>query len=366
MKNTGWLLLIMLLLVLTACGTEVSGEHQGTITLMQSELPVKAWQMDNSHMTKLQGQVLLDQQPVARASVAISTVKTVETDRSGRFDAVIDQSQPLKIPVHIQSLDKATVQGKDLDQPMKDAMKKAQAELQIAYPITIKRVAASPGHPDQVEVHAQAQLETKTFFPAPMFDRYGWYGIIKDSDGHPVKGAVVELWEEEGMEPLTSSEPSGANGGYLIEAIPKNVDAVSLRVQINQLTYVLQQDVLLTIPSQTSLGLDITLPKHGLELASSMLRTRLLHGAVYQGIMIGVSSGQSVTYTSTVPTKDGSFLLTMPKQVWEKHPLLYETKIRLFQASPLQAGDVIPSERIPPARNYEPDHIQAQLKSSSS
>ncbi|MED5017594.1 hypothetical protein P9847_09800 [Paenibacillus chibensis] len=146
MKKTGLILLVMLL-ALTGCESKGGSEHQAVIKLTQTELPVKAWQMDNSHMTTIHGQVLMDNQPVAYADVAISTMKTVNTDPNGNFSALIDQSQPLQIPVHIQSLDKATVQGKDLDQPMKDAMKMAEAELQIAsdYHKKRRRISWSPG-----------------------------------------------------------------------------------------------------------------------------------------------------------------------------------------------------------------------------
>lgn len=368
MKKTGLILLVMLL-ALTGCESKGGSEHQAVIKLTQTELPVKAWQMDNSHMTTIHGQVLMDNQPVAYADVAISTMKTVNTDPNGNFSALIDQSQPLQIPVHIQSLDKATVGGKEMDKGMKTSLEKTAAEMQIAYPIEIKRVSQAPGHPDQVEVHAQAQLETKTYFPALIFDRYGWYGIIMDSSGAPVQDAVVELLDGEG-ESLTSSEPSGEQGDYLIEAIPKNVEAVSLLVKTNGRSCNLEKGAFITIPHQTSLEVDISLPeekdgkKEG-NISSGMLRMKLLAGAVYQGIMIGVQSGEPLEYTSTVPSRDGSFILTMPKKVWEKNPYLYETKIRLFKSSPVRPGDIISSESIPPARMYEPVHIRAQQKSSS-
>ncbi|WP_136606281.1 hypothetical protein [Paenibacillus dokdonensis] len=363
MKKTGILMLIVLMMLFGCSANEK--EHHGEIKLMNTELPVKAWQMDNSHMTTIHGQVLMDGKPVTHALVAVSTIKTVRTNGDGDFSVLLDQSQPLKVPVHIQSLKEATVSGKPMNKVMQSTLMKEQAELQIAYPIKVHQVNISAADPDQVEIHAQAQLEMKTFFPALMFDRYGWYGIIKDSNGKPVSGAVVELLGDDKSEPLTASEPSGKEGDYLIEAIPQNIQAVSLQVKMDEKTYELQKDVYIPIPHQTSLETDITLQGTMIEGNTDMLQMKLLPGAVYQGIMIGVRSGSPVDYTSTVPTRDGSFILTMPKKVWEEKPFLYETKIRIFRQNPIQAREVIPSEFIPAARNYEPDHIQAQQKSSS-
>jgi hypothetical protein len=70
----------------------------------------------------------------------------------------------------------------------------------------------------------------------------------------------------------------------------------------------------------------------------------------------------SLTYQVSIPNKEGSFQLSLPKEVWEKKPDFFQTNMSYFSLKSLKPGDWISSSILPATQPHEPNIVPFTIK----
>lgn len=324
---------------------------------------LKQWKMDGSHTTSSSGKLLIGDKPVAHAVIHVGDSKRdIATEDDGSFDMLVDQSLLAEIPVRVVSLDQATVNGQPIGKDAAERLLSVSTSISVYYPIETTKVVPSAKDPSQVEVHARVvgnDGDVVSFF---QIDKYRIGGIVKDAEGHPIKDAIVWIDRDEG-EGFAKSTPTDENGRYYMYYLPENDEGTNLTVTTDngKKRYTLPKGKVFYIPDETSVDINITLPKEGTEIVDKppTLVSVTSPGAMYTGILVGLNVPQGVNYTVTIPDKEGNFVLTVPKDVWETHPSFFETKMTKFvEDRELSWGDTLPSSFLEPGAN-DPKNISA-------
>ncbi|WP_256760765.1 hypothetical protein [Cohnella sp. WQ 127256] len=331
------------------------------IEMDQSSLSVVTWKMDNSHVVPVKGKVLFDGKPVVGAEVGITGKRILTTDENGAFEILVDRSLPQSLPIQINNVEKATIEGKALGKVSNDALESSVSRVDIFYPIQVTEVKTDADNPNQVEVHARALLEVEDSFPQTTLDKYMIKGTVKDASEAPVKGAIVSFTRDNG-EGWSKSEPTNDQGEYMLYYSPEDDEDLYLQVHIGEVGYQLPEGRVYRFPDETSVNTDIILPATGNIIIDHppTLVSSAAKGALYWSRAIGVSVDPSVPYSISMPKEDGSFVLIMDKAEWDKAPQFYQTEIRQLSDTEIKAGDFIPSSKIPAPKKSDPAGIVPQ------
>lgn len=339
--------------------TSTTGEP--TIQLDKTELTLTNWKVDNTHMEKVSGKVLVGDNPVENAVVQITNKRTVETDEKGEFSLLVSRNIIDNKTIHIINADNAELNGKKIDETTKKELLKLEKNILIHYPIEIDKVVANVKDNNLVDVHARVGLDKDHDYPAFGPEKYKVGGTIKDADGNPVSGATVNM-RRDGVEGFTMSDPSGTDGKFSMYYVPEDDENHYFFVHHNGTTYTLPPRKVYVFPEDISVNIDIVLPKEGtiIEDKPPTLVTTTAPGALYKGTLIGVNVDKSVKYTINIPNRDGTFILTLPKSEWDKNLTFFQTSFRDFLLEAQKAGDVISSDFIPAPKANEPNEITAK------
>lgn len=322
---------------------------------------LKQWKMDGSHTTSSTGKLLIGDKPVAHAVIHVGDSKRdIVTGEDGSFDMLVDQSLLAEIPVRVVSLDQATVGGQPIGKDAADQLLSVSTYISVYYPIETTKVVPSAKDPNQVEVHARVVSNDGDVVSFFQIDKYRIGGIVKDADGHPLKDAIVWIDRDEG-EGFAKSTPTDENGRYYMYYLPEDDEGTNLTVTTDngKKRYTLPKGKVFYIPDETSVDINITLPKEGTEIVDKppTLVSVTSPGAMYTGILVGLNVPQGLDYTVTIPDKEGNFVLTVPKEAWEKRPTFFETKMTKFvEDRELSWGDTLPSSFLEPGAN-DPKNI---------
>lgn len=331
----------------------------------QTSYTLKQWKDDGSHTVSSKGKLLIGDQPVAHAIIHVGDSKRdIETAEDGSFEMLVDQSLLSQVPVHVVSIDKATVGGQPIAKDTADELLAATTYINVYYPIETTKVEPSAKDPSQVEVHGRVVSQQGDIVSFFQIDKYRIGGIVKDADGNPVKDAVVWIDRDEG-EGFAKSTPTDENGRYYMYYLPEDDEGTNLTVTTDNATkrYTLPKGRVFYIPDHTSVDINITLPKEGTEIVDKppTLVAQTSPGAMYTGILVGLNVPSDVAYTATIPDKDGNFVITLPKSEWEKNPTFFETKMTKFvEDRDLTWGDTLPSRFIEPGANDPKDIVPNQ------
>jgi hypothetical protein len=343
--------------------TESGSKRKVAIELEQTALSVKSWKMDNSHLAPLSGKLLLDGRPVSGVQLRLSGKRVITTEEDGGFKFLVDRSIPQTLLVLVQSADGAELAGKPLGESDKKALLSAKGTVDVFYPIQITKVNTAENDADLVEVHAQAITENLQDFPVATLIQYAIKGTVRTADGTPVQGAIVSFTRNSGQG-RARSEPSNEKGEYILYYSPDEQEDLYLNVHVGQTHYKLPENKVYHFPEDTSMQTDITLPAEGNIITDKppTLVSIPAKGAVYWSLMVGLSVNDQMKYSVTLPNKDGSFVLTVPKKVWDQYPSFFETRVTRFLTDPISAGYEVPSSFLPVPQPDDPKRIVAKKK----
>jgi hypothetical protein len=360
------MLTVFVLLVgslLAGCSNKATDEPSAQLSIEwdQSLLPVAIWEMDYSHLITVTGKVLADGKPVAGVGLTMKGKHNMTTDEYGVFTLQVDTSYPQSLQLQINSAEQATLEGKSLGDSSKEALLSSTSQILVYYPIQISEVTADPIDSSKVEVHARAVSEDGHSYPLINLDKYIIQGTVKDSTGNPVQGAIVSYSRESG-DSWSFSQPSDDNGEYMLNYFPHPDSDLDLRVNVGEVQYTLPANRVIQFPVESSMNTDIILPATGtiIEDKPPTLVSKATDGAYYWSQAIGLVVDPSVTYSVSLPAKDGSFVIKIDKAVWDTSPSFFQTGLSKFSKTPLVAGDFIPSEWIPAPNEGEPTGIVAE------
>ncbi|MFC4411708.1 carboxypeptidase-like regulatory domain-containing protein [Chungangia koreensis] len=360
MKKISLLLVALVLaIVLTACNDEIG---EPSLELSNDALTIANWEMDHSHYEEVKGKLLVGENPVVGANVQISNKRTIETDENGEFHFNVDRSVLDVKNIEVVSVNEATINGESIDEETAKSLVGTKEQLSVQFPLAIDKVVASEENTDLVEVHARAIMEENQEYPSFGPSKYRVAGNVKDADGNPVEGATVNL-RRDGVEGFSMSDPSNENGEYAMYYLPEDDENHYFYVHYNGLKYTLPNNKAFLFPEDIGVDIQITLPKEGTIIQDSppTLVAKTAPGAVYKGTLIGLDVDKDVEYSVTIPKKDGTFVVTLPKEEWEKSPTFFETDFSAFYEEDLTYGDIIPMELLTHKEN-EPSGITASEK----
>ncbi|MDR9854287.1 carboxypeptidase-like regulatory domain-containing protein [Paenibacillus sp. VCA1] len=336
-------------------------KHDVRLEIDQPVFPIKQWKADGSHMTSVKGKLLIDDRPVANGMLHPSNTAThVMTGKDGSFKITLDQSLLSDIKVNVSSLDQATVSGKRLTKDMTKSLQSASATVSVYYPIRITNVEDAPQDDSQVHVHGQVipgKGDVVSYFQV---DKYRMGGVVKDAVGKPVENAVVWFDRDKG-EGFGKSTPTDRNGNYSIYYWPEDEDT-HLSVTVGTKRYTLPKGRVFRMPEQTSVEIDIMLPKKGTVIDDKppSLVSVTSAGAMYTGVLVGLNLPKEVPYTATIPDKQGRFVITVSKKIWEQKPAFFETTASKFVEGSLTTGDSLPPHYFQPAEE-DPKNITPMM-----
>lgn len=332
------------------------------IELDHTQIPVLTWKMDMSHLVPVKGKVLSDGKPVMGVDIGIPGKRTMTTNENGSFELLVDSSIPQTLPMQISGAEHATIEGETIESSVQEMLKTAVSRIDIYYPIEVSEVKVDAMNPKQVEVHGRAVVEEGQNFPLITLEKYVVEGIVRDAKGNPVEGAVISFNRANG-ESLSGSDPSNPKGEYRMYYSPeKDVDLL-LSVYLDDVKYTLPEGKLYHFTEGTSLNTDIILPETGTIIVDEppTLVNTPTRGELYWARVIGLSVDPTVEYTISLPLADGSFVLKVAKEEWDKSPSFFQTKMERFSRSGMKRGDIIPSSWIPAPSKSDPYGIVPQV-----
>lgn len=355
--------LVLLAALAAGCsGTRSSGGKDAQdlqIHLDQTAFTLKQWKMDGSHRSSVGGTVTLGEKPVEGAVLHAGDMKRdIETDAKGKFEILLDQSLLGTTSVKVVSLDQAKVDEKPLSKEERQQGLSASAAMRIYYPIAIESVTESE---DNAVVKGRLLADKTASVAYFQVDKYRISGTVKDADGKPVQGATVWIDRDEG-EGFAKSVGTDENGRYEMFYLPEEDEETNLSVRYDSVKYTLPEGKVYHLPEDTSLNIDITLPREGTVIADKppTLVSQTAQGALYTGMVVGLDVPDKTDYKVTIPDAEGRFTLTLPKETWDQHPAFLETNMTKFiEKDAPKPGDAVPSSFIEAEANA-PRGIQAK------
>ncbi len=348
----------ILLTVITALWTDSrwiahagSNSQPARIELDQTTFVVKTWRGDGSHLYANKGRLTYGGRPVANALVQTDAHgRTIRTAQDGSFEFYVDRSLIAYKLARVTSVEEARIDGKPVGQEEAAAILSVSAAFSVYHPIEVSKVETS-GDSGKVKVHARILSEAGdriSFFKA---DKYRIAGQVEDADGHPVQNAIVWI-DRDGGEGFAKSTPTDKEGKYEMFYWPEDEDT-NLTVIVGTRRYALPEGKALKLPRNTSVDIRIRLPKEGTVIDDKppTLVCTTAKGATYTGLLAGLDVPPETPYTLTIPDQHGRFVLTVPKDTWDKRPKFFETRLTTFvgQEKILKAGDELPSDYLHPS-----------------
>jgi alcohol dehydrogenase (cytochrome c) len=272
-------------LTASSAGTRVTG----------SRVIVRGWRANLSNVQVVTGRVLRGGRPVAGARVRVGPYPLrARTDSQGRYRYAVDVTVPRRHIVRVGA---------------------AKGAIDVVYGLVGVRSRVQRN--GSVVVSGRVTLANGRSAPAPVvLFTYQLRGTITDAQGRPVQAAVVvtrtldrDFW--------TLSTPSDAQGRYssFFPASDRSgADPVPMNVQVavGTTNYLVAAGKTPRFKRLRSATMDIQLPASGTTMQLS--DTSSFAGAVYEGLLVGVSGRRGVIkpLAARWPDRSGRFSLTLP------------------------------------------------------
>ncbi|MHA6485203.1 carboxypeptidase-like regulatory domain-containing protein [Paenibacillus sp. strain BS8-2] len=321
------------------------------LELEQSSFAVKAWRHDSSHLAAVKGRLTLGDRPVAGALLQTdSNGRSIQTGEDGTFELLVDRSLIAMKHLRVISLEGASIDSKPIGNEETASIRSISSSISIFHPIEVSKVVPSAEDASKVMVHARITSNSGDIISYFQADKYRIAGQLRDADGNPVKDAIVWIDRDQG-EGFAKSTPTDKEGRYEMMYWPEAEDT-NLTVIVGTRRYTLPEGKVFSLPRNTSVDIEIQLPREGLVIDDKppYLVGTTTKGATYSGLLAGLDVPLGTSYSVTIPDELGRFVLTVHKEVWDKHPLFIEMKLKKFieQANILKAGDELPGEYLQP------------------
>lgn len=311
-------------------------------------VPVVAWDANTSNDLDVQGHVMLDGQPVAGADVSIDGwLDPTPTDATGAFTYPVDDTMALRHVATVVDAASATINGKPLTAAQQSAVVGATGGISVGF--TVSNVQAHIQSGGNIVLSGQMSYGKNLPPPPVLLYSYELRGVITDSNGNPVAGAVVTTRTND-RQYWTQSEPSGANGSYasfLVAADQEGDNPVPMEVgvAVGGTAYAEPTADQIDFTHLSSSVLNIQLPATpGGALLKTTLNPQGVPGAIYQGLMIGVvggSGGVIHPVSATWPAKNGYFRLVLPSSAAGTTVTFWEDNRQFFSPTGATPGQLI-------------------------
>jgi alcohol dehydrogenase (cytochrome c) len=324
---------------------------RGARIVPQRGLVVRTWTPSTNNERAVAGKLLLRGRPVAGATVVVDHYRLPDaTDARGRFTYPADLTVAGRHIVRVAGARHARVNGRPLTAPERTAVLGANSGFNVGFKISELRAHAQES--GNVVVTGRATYADGSRPPLVSLFTYRLSGTITDASGKPVEGATVvtrtldrDFW--------TFSQPSNASGRYVsffsasdevgADPVPMNVQVAHGRVSYSSGTRNVMFERL------RSGTLDLVLPASGAALPVGTSHSYA--GAIYQGLLVGVSAGGGVIkpVAARWPDASGRFSLTLPASVRGKTLSIWESTFQAFSRFEARPGGPVDLESWPRA-----------------
>ncbi len=218
-----------------------------------------------------------------------------------------------------------------------------QAGFSVYYPLTGLHASVLKNG----NVLVQGRAASVEGAPPPLVSLYTYRltGVITDSTGKPVQGAVV-VTRTQDRDFWTYSTTSDAQGRYTSffaasDESGANPVTLSVQVAVGDSIYGLPTGVNVNFTALKSATMNAQLPASGTGLPAPTSTSYV--GAVYEGLLVGVSGAKGVVKPVSAhwPDAHGNFSLVLPASMRGKTVRFWENYRQLFQTFPATPGGLV-------------------------
>jgi PQQ-dependent dehydrogenase (methanol/ethanol family) len=280
----------------------------------QSAIPVRPWDADSSNVQPMTGRVRLAGAPVVGARVSVDGYRVTRlTGPDGSFSYPADSTVAKRYVARVVGLARARVRARALTAAEKKALLGPRAGFNVGYRLSGVRARVQGN--GSVLVTGRVTDTRGTPPPPARLVTYRLSGTITDADGRPVRGAVV-ITRTQDRDFWTFSSASDAAGRYTsFFSASDETDAdpvpLSVGVALGGTNYGGTLGTIANFDRLRSSTMNIQLGSGGRYTLSN---PQPVVGAIYQGIVVGVSGPRGVIrpLRATWPDRSGRFSLLLP------------------------------------------------------
>jgi alcohol dehydrogenase (cytochrome c) len=309
----------------------------------QGGLAVQLWQASSSNVARVAGRVLLNGAPVAGALVSLDGYTVPQaTAKDGSFHTDVDITIPQRRVVRAVGLAHATVHGRRLTAGQQSALLAASGGFSIGY--RLQGLHAQVQKDGSVVVNGRLAGANAQVPPTVRLLTYQLGGTITDATGKPVQGAVV-ITRTQDRDFWTHSSASDANGHYtsfFAASDETAADPVVLAVGVASggISY---GGVTGTNAPFKRLQSSVMNIKLGAGAAYTIQTPAPQVGAVYSGLVVGVTAGGQVVkpLAERWPDVKGAFSMRLPASVRGKTVRFWENQRQFVSSFPALPGGAV-------------------------
>ena len=309
--------------------------------LTQSRLFVQAWNPNSSNTPLAAGRVVLRGASVRGARISVGGfVLPAATDAQGRFRYPVNIAEPRRYVARVIGAGSATVNGRRLSAAERAALLRARGAFTVAY--RLSGLKARVQRNGTVAVSGRVGFSGGAPAPTPVLYTYQLKGRVLNAAGQPVRGAVVvtrtldrDFW--------TMSTPTTASGQYVSffaasDRTEANPVGMNVQVAVGNVSYVFPAARPVRFQRLRSAELDIRLPASGTTMTTP--DTNSYNGAVYEGMLVGVSGRRGVIrpISARWPDARGRFSLVLPRSAQGQTLHFWQNARTFFSRTPAGPG----------------------------
>ncbi len=306
-------------------------------------LVVRLWEASSSNVARVRGRVVLNGAPVAGARVSLDGYTVPQaTKKDGSFATDVDITVPLRRVVRPVGLDHATVHGRALTPGQRSALRAAAGGFSVGY--RLQGLHAGVQEDGSVLVTGRLAGASGQAPPTVRLLTYRLGGTITDAAGKPVQGAVV-ITRTQDRDFWTHSSATDAAGHYTSFFAASDETAadpvvLAVGVALGVVSYGGNLGTNASFKRLRSAELDIHL---GTGTAYTVQTPAAHAGAVYSGLIVGVTSGGKVVkpLAERWPDARGSFSMRLPASLRSKTVRFWENDRQFFSRFPARPGGAV-------------------------
>jgi alcohol dehydrogenase (cytochrome c) len=310
----------------------------------QAGLVVRGWDANSSNTQGATGRVFLGSTPIAGVQVRVDGyLLPAKTAKDGSFIYPADITVPRRHVVTIVSADSGRVAGRALSAAERTALVGMQAGFNVYYQVGNLHTAVQKNGTILVQGHVGSAEGIAP--PKVSLFTYRLTGVITDSSGKPVQGAVV-VTRTQDRDFWTYSTASDSQGRYTSfygasDESGTNPVILSVQVAVGSNIYGLPTGVNVAFALLKSATMNVQLPASGTGLPTP--KSTSYPGAVYEGLLVGVASGKGVVrpVSARWPDGRGNFSFVLPASLHGKTVRFWEDFRELFQTFPATPGSLV-------------------------
>jgi hypothetical protein len=346
-RRSAWPLALIGSLLLGA-GVAGAARDQTDATLISTPaaIALQVWQPTTDDLVPVTGHVTIGGSPVEGVRLRVGDFELASaTGAQGQFTYLADATSLARHVVSVADDSQARWDGAALSPALQKTLATKSAAITVAYPVSKLRVGRdAKGDPTIAGTIGFADKHTVP--PTVTLFTYQLSGTVTNAAGRPVVGALVSTRTGD-RDYWTVSTATDSHGTYtsLFTASDEAGDdpvPMTVKVAIGNVVYQYLAFEFVRFTALKSAHLDVRLPPYGYALALPLPGS--YPGAIYEGIVVGVSAGGSSTVrplSATWPDAQGRFTITLPRSMAGHTVSLWEAQLQLFSIATATPGGTI-------------------------